>query len=113
MQKLAAHGELSTRSLEPTGQRTILKMAAKGWVERGGLGGTYRITSAGDRALRAQLPMGSEQIGRSRPKVNPNNVFRLSMKILWIILTTVERRDEPLDQRPAKSARTFTASPKS
>jgi len=58
LQKLAARGELSARSLEPTGKRTILKMMAKGWVERGGVRGTYRITSAGNGALRAQLPMG-------------------------------------------------------
>ena len=53
--ELRSRGELSARDLEPTGQRSILKMMEKGWVE--GSGGTYRITPAGEAALRAQLPM--------------------------------------------------------
>ena len=55
--ELRSRGELSARDLQPTGRRPILKMMAKGWVEGGGSTGTYRITSAGEAALRAQLPM--------------------------------------------------------
>jgi hypothetical protein len=57
LQELRSRGELSARNLLPTGQQSILKMMAKGWVENGGSAGTYRITPAGEAALRAQLPM--------------------------------------------------------
>ena len=55
--KLRAYTELTAREREPTGQQTIQKMVAKGWLERGVKPGTYRITAAGDEALRAPLPM--------------------------------------------------------
>jgi hypothetical protein len=55
--ELRSRGELSARDLEPTGKRSILKMMEKGWVEGGGATRTYRITPAGEAALRAQLPM--------------------------------------------------------
>ncbi|WP_146690620.1 hypothetical protein [Bradyrhizobium canariense] len=58
MQKLRTGGELSGKNLEPTSHRMILKMTAKGWVERGSASGRYRITPAGEAALRAQLPVG-------------------------------------------------------
>jgi hypothetical protein len=56
LQELRLWGELSARNLLPTGQQSVLKMLAKGWIERGSTG-TYRITPAGDAALRAQLPI--------------------------------------------------------
>jgi hypothetical protein len=55
--ELRSRGELSARELEPTGRPSILKMMAKGWVEDCGSAETYRITPAGEAALRAPLPM--------------------------------------------------------
>jgi hypothetical protein len=59
LQELRSRGELSAKNLLPTGQQSILKMIAKGGVENGGSTGTYRITPAGEAALRlrAQLPV--------------------------------------------------------
>ena len=57
LQELRSRGELSARNLEPTGHQSILKMIGKGWLERGASTGTYRITPAGEAALRAQLPI--------------------------------------------------------
>jgi hypothetical protein len=57
LQELRSRGELSARNLLPTGQQSILKIMAKGWIENGSSTGTYRITPAGEAALRAQLPM--------------------------------------------------------
>jgi hypothetical protein len=55
--KLRAHAQLRARELEPIGRQTLQKMMTKGWLERGNAVGTYRLTAAGDAALRAQLPM--------------------------------------------------------
>jgi hypothetical protein len=57
LQELRAKGELSARKLEPTGLKTLQKMIAKGWLERGDTVGMYRITVAGETALRPQLPI--------------------------------------------------------
>jgi len=56
LQKLRSGREMTLRALEPTGQRTVLNMAAKGWIERGNASGTFRITAAGDTALRVKIP---------------------------------------------------------
>lgn len=56
LQELRSRGELSARNLLPTGQHTIQKMVAKGWLESGVAPSTYRITAAGEAALRARLP---------------------------------------------------------
>jgi hypothetical protein len=55
MQLLRAHGELPLLKLHPTGPTTIAKMVQKDWVERVG-SDSYRITPAGEAALRAELP---------------------------------------------------------
>jgi DNA-binding PadR family transcriptional regulator len=55
MQLLRAHGEMPLLKLHPTGPTTIAKMVEKGWVERVG-SDTYRITAAGEAALKAELP---------------------------------------------------------
>jgi hypothetical protein len=57
LQKLRTRDELSARNLEPTGHGIILKLMAKGWIERGTSSGHYRITPAGDAALRTPLPI--------------------------------------------------------
>ncbi|MCS3929239.1 hypothetical protein M2175_004270 [Bradyrhizobium elkanii] len=56
LQKLRAGRELTLRALEPTGQRTIVNMLAKGWIERGSTAGTHRITPAGLAALLIKIP---------------------------------------------------------
>lgn len=56
MQKLRA-GELSSLRLRPTSTRIIEKLVAKGWIERGSEARTYRISQAGETAMREQLPV--------------------------------------------------------
>ena len=58
--KLRTGRELSLRDLGPTTRATILKLTNKGWIERGAAIGTYRITSLGEEAVRAQLPLQSK-----------------------------------------------------
>ena len=60
LQKLRTGRELSLRDLGPTSRTTILKLTNKGWIERGAAIGTYRITSLGEEAVRAQLPLQSK-----------------------------------------------------
>ena len=76
MLKLRARTELTARELEPTGQQTIQKMMAKGWLEHGVKPSTYRITAAGDEALRAPLPDTWNWMARmwptGRPRVSHN-----------------------------------------
>lgn len=57
LQRLRASGEMTLKALGPTTHRTVLKMIAKGWVERGNDSRTYRITPDGDAALRAKMPL--------------------------------------------------------
>src|ERR1700712_1806591 len=47
LQKLRASGEMTLAAIGPF-HRTVLKMIAKGWVERGSDGLTYRLTPDGD-----------------------------------------------------------------
>lgn len=54
--KLRNGAELPLGKLGPTGHRSILKMMAKGWIVPGNASSFYRITLAGDAALRAQMP---------------------------------------------------------
>jgi hypothetical protein len=56
LQRLRPGAELTLRELAPTGHRTILTMIAKGWIERGSEGRTYRITVAGKTAMRLKIP---------------------------------------------------------
>jgi hypothetical protein len=58
LQRLRVRDELSAKDLEPSTHRTILRLMAKGWIERGSSAGRYRITSAGNEAMRAPLPDG-------------------------------------------------------
>ena len=52
---LRTHGELPLLKLYPTGLSTITRMVEKAWVERVG-SNLYRITPAGEAALKAELP---------------------------------------------------------
>jgi hypothetical protein len=65
LQALRAGSELSARELEPTTRRTILKLMAKGWIERGSSSRLYRITPVGEDALRIQLPLRGSTNPRS------------------------------------------------
>ena len=56
LQRLRAGSELTLKELEPTSHAILLKMMAKGWVERGIAIGTYRITRTGEEAVRTPLP---------------------------------------------------------
>jgi DNA-binding PadR family transcriptional regulator len=56
MQNMRVHGELPLVKLYPTGKPTLERMLAKGWIEVGGSPETYRITSAGEAALKANIP---------------------------------------------------------
>ena len=49
------HGELPLKKLYPTGLTTLAKMVAKTWIERVEPG-IYRITTAGEAALKTKLP---------------------------------------------------------
>jgi hypothetical protein len=55
LQLLRGNGELPLKALHPTGLTTVAKMVSKAWVELVG-SGTYRITPAGEAALKTQLP---------------------------------------------------------
>jgi DNA-binding PadR family transcriptional regulator len=55
LDKLRSDRELSVAQLHPTGTTALAKMAQKRWIERTGAN-TYRITTAGKSALKAQLP---------------------------------------------------------
>jgi hypothetical protein len=52
---LRAQGELPLKKLHPTGLSTVNRMLEKAWVVRVG-SETYRITPAGEAALKMQLP---------------------------------------------------------
>jgi hypothetical protein len=55
LQLLRGHGELPLKALHPTGLTTVAKMIGKAWIERVG-SDVYRITLAGEEALKARLP---------------------------------------------------------
>ena len=58
LQKLLA-GESPSAKLSPTTRsRLIEKLVAKGWIEHGSAARIYRITPAGEAAMRAKLPSG-------------------------------------------------------
>jgi hypothetical protein len=57
MQKMSIHGALPLVKLYPTGKVTLERMLAKGWIAVGGSPQTYRITPAGEAALKAQIPI--------------------------------------------------------
>jgi hypothetical protein len=59
LQKLLT-GELPSAKLRPTSSRIIGKLVAKGWIERGSAPRIYRITAAGEAAMRAKLPSGAD-----------------------------------------------------
>jgi predicted transcriptional regulator len=43
--------------MHPAGKQTILKMLAKGWIEKQADGRTYCITPEGQEALKAIIPV--------------------------------------------------------
>ena len=55
LQKLSGTDGLPLVKLHPTGKRTVAGMIAKGWIEKRVNGGeTFRITPAGEAALKAR-----------------------------------------------------------
>jgi DNA-binding PadR family transcriptional regulator len=57
LQKLRAVAEMSSSKLDPTAAgRTLSKLLAKGWIERGVNRRHYRITQLGEAALREPIP---------------------------------------------------------
>jgi hypothetical protein len=61
LQKLAKGSELSAAQLAPAGRQTIAKLLEKGWIQHGDAARLYRITKAGDAAMRAELPTSSRR----------------------------------------------------
>jgi len=57
LQRLRASGEMTLKAIGPASHRTILKMIAKGWIERASESLAYRITPDGEAALRAKIPV--------------------------------------------------------
>jgi len=48
---------LTAQPIPPeVGQRIVVKMLEKGWIERGAQGGKYRITETGIEALKRKIP---------------------------------------------------------
>jgi hypothetical protein len=60
LQLLRGRGELRLKELHPTGLTTVAGMVSKTWVERVGTG-TYRITPAGEAALKTELPVAGKK----------------------------------------------------
>jgi DNA-binding PadR family transcriptional regulator len=59
LQKMNATEGLPARQLYPAGQVTLDGMIAKGWIEKhmdANGGARYRITPAGEAALKAKIP---------------------------------------------------------
>jgi hypothetical protein len=54
MLKMRALGQLPVRE---AASRTIVKMIAKGWIERDRSKDAFRVTAAGEAALKAELPL--------------------------------------------------------
>ena len=58
LQKLRATSDLPATHLMPAGQKTLANMVQKGWITPSAGGATrYRITPAGETALKAEIPM--------------------------------------------------------
>jgi DNA-binding PadR family transcriptional regulator len=59
LQKMNATEGLLARQLYPVGKGTLDRMLAKGWIEKqtdAKAGARYRITPAGEAALKAKIP---------------------------------------------------------
>jgi hypothetical protein len=63
LQKMNATAWLLTRQLYPADQVTLDGMMAKGWIEKqmDANGARYRITLAGETALKAKIPDSSSR----------------------------------------------------
>jgi hypothetical protein len=57
LQKMSLTRGLTFEKLHPAGKQTVAGMVAKGWIEKQPDGRTYCITPAGDRALKAIIPV--------------------------------------------------------
>jgi hypothetical protein len=64
LQKLS-RGEIPATGLSPVA--TVGKMLTKGWIEHGSSPRVYRITPAGEAALRAKLPLREAERHLMRP----------------------------------------------
>jgi hypothetical protein len=60
LQKMNATAWLLAKQLYPASQVTLDGMMAKGWIDKkmGANGARYRITPAGEAALKAKIPDG-------------------------------------------------------
>jgi len=71
LQKLSGTDGLPLVKLHPTGKRTVAGMIAKGWIEKRVNGGeTFRITPAGEAALKAKIP--TDAFGRCCHRLGRN-----------------------------------------
>jgi hypothetical protein len=65
LQKMSATRGLPLEKLYPASKRTVAGMIAKGWIERqidASAGATFRITPAGEAALRAKIPASAREM---------------------------------------------------
>jgi hypothetical protein len=76
LQKMNATHGLSSAQLHPAGQHTIARLIAKGWIEKqmdaGGV--RYRITPAGEAALKAKIPTPPRIRRREPNKPGPGSI---------------------------------------
>jgi hypothetical protein len=64
LQKLVTGQSLSLVKLHPAGKDTVVRMISKGWIvsETHAHGLRYRITAAGEAALKAKIPTKTTKI---------------------------------------------------
>jgi hypothetical protein len=70
LQKMSATEGLLARQLYPGGQETLDRMIAKGWIEKqmdAKAGARYRITPAGEAALKTTIPDDPPRIRKREP----------------------------------------------
>jgi hypothetical protein len=70
LQRLRGVSELAVAQLPSTSSQTIKNLLAKDWIEHGSSDRVYRMTPAGEAALRAALPMNKANrpaTARARP----------------------------------------------
>lgn len=62
-----SHTRTNARGSDTLGEVPISKMLLKGWIEPAGPNETYRITPAGEVALKQKIPMISPKKQTSKP----------------------------------------------
>ena len=111
LQQLLGGRELTATELHPANSNTIKIMLAKGWIKSGSSDFNFRITLAGEVALRAELPMRglsdrfqTRADGKEMKRWSPEEDERLR-KIARSGLSLVEIADELGRSKPAVYAR--------